>query len=187
MPSQLVPLLALPGDVPRSQLCFLAQLPALGHATYVVSTTEGDVDYGIDTSAAPSVVIANPLLIATFDGATGELAQLQSVIDATTTPVRHSFVTYNDVGNAYQFVPWTNASTPVDASNVSVTVVRGPVVSAVYQVFSPTLAHVYRLYNCSSCLYVEAEVVVGPLDVNTAFVAKMATGVQSGATFYTGV
>ena len=74
----------------------------------------------------------------------------------------------------------------MNASGAAVFLQRGPVLSSVHVVFGPTLAHAVRVFNCSGCGFVESEVVVGPLDDNTAFVSKLQTTLDSAATFFTG-
>ena len=62
-------------------------------------------------------------------------------------------------GNAYDG-DFSAQSTPVSLANATVTVVRGPVVSVVYQRVSSTLVHAVRLFNCTGCAFLESE--VGP-------------------------
>ncbi len=118
-----------------------------------------------DASSTP-IVLQNGYLSAMFSGTTGALLSVTSLQDGVSTAVNQSFGVYTDLGNAYAFQPTTNDPTPVDASNVTFTVVRGPVVSAVYQRFGPTLVQAARLWNCTHCAFVETEIVVGPLDEN---------------------
>jgi hypothetical protein len=65
----------------------------------------------------------------------------------------------DDTGNAYDG-DFSAQSTPVSLANATVTVVRGPVVSVVYQRVSSTLVHAVRLFNCTGCAFLESE--VGP-------------------------
>ena len=190
--AQLVSGLSAAGG-PTVELCLLPTVPALGFTTLFVTTTGGstrDADFIKDSgveSPDGSIVLRNDEIEAHFEGVTGALMLLRSLADGTTATVNHTFAAYYDVGNAYEFNPTTNVAEVADASNVTVRVERGPVVSVVYQYFNSTLAHATRVYNCSGCGFVEAEVVVGPLVINRTFVTRLSSSLSTGSTFYTGL
>lgn len=127
------------------------------------------------SDAASPIVLENAYVTATFSGTTGALLSLTSLDDGVATAVNQSFGMYTDHGNAYAFQPLANDPTPVDTSNVTLTVVRGPVMSGVYQTFGATLVQAVRLWNCTGCAFVEAEVVVGPLEANVGTCAPHST------------
>jgi hypothetical protein len=185
--SQVVPtlqyLVSGSADDAQYELCFAVRVPPLGFSSYAVSATAAgmgvdEVDAGVMSEVSEARVwaggvgspiqLSNGQLRALFDASTGALSQLQSLTEPGVSIVaNHSFGSYPDIGNVYQFIPMSNASVPVSLEGVTVHVSTGSVVSTVYQVVSSSLGHAMRLYTCAECGFLESAVIVGPIEMNT--------------------
>ena len=206
--AQILPTLASYTDptAPLYELCFAGLMPPLGYNSFVVTRTATDAEdphtftpalSGDDvvtqqrgeSLGAPEgyVVLQNEFLRAQFASSNGALTQIQRLSFPTLDiSINQTFATYEDYGNAYEFFPLNNTPTAVPQSGVKAYFVQGPIVSMVYQVYGSTLLHALRLFNCSDCSFLESSVIVGPLDMNTAFVNVFQTSLDNGAVLYSG-
>lgn len=189
--SQITPSLASfrGGDAAMFELCFLGNIPPLGYNSFVItalnhSTVAEEVKL-VDVSTP--IVMQNGLVKAQFSPVTGSLTVLQDLNTGTTVSVNQSFAQYPEIGNAYEFIPVNNTPTTISADNVSVHVYTGPVSSTVVQVYSGILQHAMVLTNCSDCNFLESRVIVGTLELNTAFINRFESNIDSGDSLYTGV
>ena len=194
------------GDAPV-ELVFEAVLPPMGYATYSVSPA----DHGDEMASAISeyrvspledFAIENSFIAVNVSATTGRIFQMQQKQTASgeplVLPLDQQFYWYNaSVGNnishqasgAYIFRPNISEPFPVNKQDnvATVTLVRGPVVQEVWQVFSNFTAQIVRLY--SSAEHVELEYTVGPIPfkdhLGKEVISRFTTPLASEKVFYT--
>ena len=165
---------------PSPTLLFLADVPALGTATYLIEHTAAAVTAVAPAPAAGGVAaLENGRLTAAFDPATGLLLSLTKP-GGPTVKVKHTLKYYiagdgtkspyrsagaSGSGN-YIFQPASEQTyyfTPTGAP-ATITHVAGPLVQELRHLYvKDAVELVYRLYNGSDVLEVEYR--LGPLDI----------------------
>jgi len=163
-----------PGFLTAAMLAFVAAAPPLGTVTYLIApiasgiTTSGHQPVGIvaeaarETSAPPDdadVTLENEFISLTFSGLTGRLSSMTNKAAGLTTKVTQEFCSYvsnegdiksDSVSGAYIFRPDSSQKcSPIHALLSDKTdikaVIRGGVVQAVRQEFSPWLTQTVQL------------------------------------------
>lgn len=188
------------------EVVFKAELPPMGYSSFSISPATGEEKLPSFKSeySKPSddFTISSSFLELMFSGTTGRMTQLTQVQSAGHTlsvPLDQQFLWYNaSAGNnkastqpsgAYIFRP--NASKLFAVNNkdniASVTVVRGPVVQEVWQVFSNFTAQIVRLYSDSH--HAELEYIVGPIPFGDhngkEVISRFDSNLKSDSVFYT--
>jgi len=206
-------------------------LPAVGFATFTAKAAGADdvVAAAEQSNDGDQLVVENDMYSLTFDTETGFVSQLTNKKSGASTSLNISWGWYNssiggcterpaDVpadifdkpcsgqsSGAYMFRP--NTSTvyyPGKTQKPTIQVVKGEVVTEVYQTFSSWATHVIRLYKNKN--YVELEWTAGPIPVDTPWmppvafdsskkpldnnwgkevIVKYASGLKSNGVFYT--
>ncbi|XP_071830046.1 lysosomal alpha-mannosidase-like isoform X3 [Apostichopus japonicus] len=191
----------------KNDLFFFAHVPALGFATYQVTSAKQALKRvrpqalsnnvkAVPAPADSDTVISTDVIKVTFDS-TGLLKSMTNMDSNVTVNVKQSFYWYNgSAGNhesgqasgAYIFRP--NSSTPMDLFNgksVSGKVVKGSEVIEFHQTFQPWLNQIVRLYKAKN--FVEFEWVVGPIPfmdgLGKEIITKFDTDIDSEDIFYT--
>jgi alpha-mannosidase len=202
-------------------LVFTAQAPPVGYAVYSAKATAASALETALSEVALSddlLKVDNGIYELTFDPKTGMTTSLRNLKSNIETSLEISWGWYNSsVGGctseaatdqcsdqksgAYIFRP--NSSTlfyPGEKTVPTLKVVKGPVVTEVYQVFSDWATHVIRLVQGQP--YVEVEWTAGPIPIDTPWmpaasiaemrfdkwgkevVVKYKSGLQSDDTFF---
>ncbi|KAF8787519.1 Lysosomal alpha-mannosidase like protein [Argiope bruennichi] len=197
------PVYKIPGRNSKAQaeIVFLAKLPALGHATYLMrnstsQSTKNKQASAIKQKAEGDWILKNKFLSVYVDNKSGLLKQIQ-LTDGTNLTVNHSFYWYKGMNGdnsnfekrasgAYIFRP--NGTEPIDlGNNVTVTFVNGSLVQEIHQVFNPWLSQVIRLYENSE--NVEFRWIVGPIpvddEVGKEIITRFDTDLKSEGIFFT--
>ena len=79
----------------------------LGHCVCV------DQKLHVDADDSAVIVLQNDEVRATFCSSTGALQSIQSLTDGVSVTANHTFATYTDIGNAYQFAVLSDNVTAV--------------------------------------------------------------------------
>ncbi|XP_052868628.1 lysosomal alpha-mannosidase-like [Anopheles cruzii] len=197
-----------------AELVFLAnELPPLGFKSYFVTRALDSVDDFVHQPAPvpptpeepgsvaatvnqwqqEEVTIGNKNLEISFDSS-GFLSSI--TIDGVTNRLRQSFVYYegalgnneeyrNRSSGAYIFRP--NGTEKSVTETVQLTVVKGPTVQEVHQVFNDWISQVVRVYADEN--HIEFEWMVGPIPVDDGIgkeiVSRFYTATQSNGVFWT--
>ncbi|XP_058057448.1 lysosomal alpha-mannosidase-like [Anopheles bellator] len=217
VPSQLVPIPETVQSISyrfsnaTTELVFLAnELPPLGFKSYFVTRAMDSVDDFVHqpaqepaTPEKPSipakqwqqeeVTIGNQYLNINFDSS-GFMSSI--TVDGVTNRLHQTFVYYegalgnnaeyqNRSSGAYIFRP--NGTEKSVTETVQLTVVKGPTVQEVHQVFNDWISQVVRVYADEN--HIEFEWMVGPIPVEDGIgkeiVSRFYTATQSNGVFWT--
>ncbi|KAL8560003.1 hypothetical protein ACOMHN_041474 [Nucella lapillus] len=156
----------------KYQVWFVAEVPALGLATYTLKATgkgenpynhlasttflhgSGILPHGVfsvrEESSSDNFSIRNSLLEATFSASTGLLTSVKTLATGQVTRMDLQFVLFGttrskDKSGAYLFLP-DGYGEEIANNNQLVRITRGPMVSEV-RVMTPYVQHVVRLIN----------------------------------------
>lgn len=184
------------------ELVFQVKLPALGFASYFVNVSKKKTVARKTKIVKPklkdeTLSIANKFLQLDFSKDTGLLTKMTDLQSKVSTVVSQTFLWYNaSVGNkesgqpsgAYIFRPNNSNTFPVAKDGkATITVMKGPLVQEVRQVFSPFVSQVVRLYNDQR--HAEFEYTVGPIpiedDLGKEIISCFDTDIKSNGVFYT--
>lgn len=193
---------SIPGRLSKakSELVFKADLPPLGYSTYLVRLSQNKQLFKEQRSTkVPTVndsTIENEFVQVVADGKTGLLREMRFT-DGTNLTVNQSFYWYRAMnGNnsqfdfrasgAYIFRP--NGTSPISVgTNVTVSVLKGPLVQEIQQTFTPWLSQIIRLYKGVD--NVEFNWVVGPIPIGDKFgkeiITRFDTDMKTYGKFYT--
>ena len=188
------------------ELLFAAPLPAMGFSTFTVKTV-GQADPNAATWTEPEDVPRDPPTFsisnshgvhATFSSETGRLTEIGGTGEPL--PLDQQFFWYNasDGNNtnssqpsgAYIFRPNHTEVFKVNEQNnqASVKVLRGPVVSEVYQMFADWVLQTVRVTESEES-YVEFEYTVGPIPFRDGLgkevISRFSSDIPNGGVFYT--
>jgi alpha-mannosidase len=202
-------------------LVFNINPPPVGYTIYAASASKANVETVVTSrvtvpqDAAPFTV-SNGIYEVAFDPSTGMTTSITNLKSKMTTNLEVSWGWYNSsvggctagygcdgqASGAYMFRP--NSSTvfyPGPKTVPTLQVVKGPVVTEVFQRFSSWATHVIRLVQGAA--YVEVEWTAGPIPIDTPWlpaaeqgddrfdkwgkevIVKYKSGVASSGTFYT--
>ncbi|XP_037040043.1 lysosomal alpha-mannosidase isoform X1 [Bradysia coprophila] len=188
-----------------NEMVFLAnELPPLGFKSYFISSSSNDQQPEALLMDQPhnghgyfaedgTVSIGNKYINLTFDG-NGQLASVTS--NGATSRLKQTFFYYEGaVGNnreflnrssgAYIFRP--NSTERIVSDKVMTTVIKGPVVEEVHQVFNEWLSQVVRIYKDDN--FAEFEWLVGEIPITDGMgkeiVARFQTDINSAGEFFT--
>jgi hypothetical protein len=159
---------------------FKAVLPPLGFATFVLSTggkTQGKAKAEAQRSVpmrTPNLVLENEFVSLTFSRGSGRLAGIKNKVTGTSITASQDFCAYtssegdknsDQASGAYIFRPVDSVCESVTRDGpVSITtVLRGPLVQEIRQVFAPWLTQTVRL--TAGARFAEFEWTVGPVDL----------------------
>ncbi|EFJ34782.1 hypothetical protein SELMODRAFT_266756 [Selaginella moellendorffii] len=182
-----------PGTPPSYWLYFKAAVPPLGVSTYYVSIGSADTATvsKFESSNGSSSIAAGFDTKLTFSSKTGHLTRISNGKSGAETPVQQSYYWYagyagsGQHSGAYIFLPDGQTATPV-ASEVSLKIVRGPLVEEVHQEVAPWIYQIFRLYKDVG--HAEVEFVVGPIPVDDGIgkevITRFTTGIPSEGVFY---
>uniref|UniRef100_A0A2R5LA05 Alpha-mannosidase n=1 Tax=Ornithodoros turicata TaxID=34597 RepID=A0A2R5LA05_9ACAR len=198
------------------ELCFLADVPALGLTTYRVEQIDGvsgtvyraavtlySSESYFDTLYFPvthadskeDIKIQSPYIAATFSATTGMLKHVEVKEHNVSLDVQSSFVMYGtrpkgkDQSGAYLFLPQSEAF-PVEAKNAPIRIIEGDLYSEL-TAFLPNVEFHVKLKNSPGMDGVGLEV-YNVVDItsrtNHELVMRLTTGVHNfGPEFYTDV
>lgn len=192
---------SIPGRLSKakSELVFQTDLPPLGYSTYLVRSTPNKQLFEEQASKKVPVndsTIENEFVQVVADGKTGLLRQMR-FSDGTNLTITQSFYWYRAMnGNnsdfdfrasgAYIFRP--NGTSPISlGTNVTVSVLKGPLVQEIQQTFAPWLSQIIRLYKGID--HVEFNWVVGPIPVDDGvgkeIITRFDTDMKTYGKFFT--
>jgi hypothetical protein len=183
-------------------LVFHAEVPPVGMATFTAKAGEdatvevGGTPAPVSRDAPPTTVQSDTYSLE-FDGASGLLQTITNLKSGVSTALEISWGWYNSsVGGCTEYsaeVPASIRSPPCDVQKSgayifrpnsstlfypgapqtpTVSVVRGPLVTEVYQKFSEWASHVIRLYEGKN--FVEIEWTAGPIPMDTPWFPPVA-------------
>ena len=176
------------------EITFLAEVPALGFATYYVVPPDGSSFHGEKEMPEPVASISNQYYTIRFDGEGGSLSSINNM------DFRMDYLWYNEsAGNnknstqadgAYIFRPNSTTPFPVLAKGkgLGLTIGVGPVFSAASMTYGSWVQSIVKLYNGLD--FVEIVSKVGPIDISDGMGKEVihrytTTAVNNGDTWYT--
>eukprot|EP01116_Phalansterium_solitarium_P022225 TRINITY_DN7261_c0_g3_i1.p1 TRINITY_DN7261_c0_g3~~TRINITY_DN7261_c0_g3_i1.p1 ORF type:complete len:972 (-),score=316.52 TRINITY_DN7261_c0_g3_i1:78-2993(-) len=156
-------------------IIFPVATPALGINTYFLrpAQTKQRIARPVRRKAGGSnVTIENEFVRATFDGSSNLLTAVVNKQTGQQLDFVQNFFWYNgssgnnaispQASGAYIFRP--NSSDPFAVGTPSISVITGPVVQEVRQIFSPWLVQVTRLY--SGAMHLDLETTIQPMPID---------------------
>ncbi|XP_065912001.1 lysosomal alpha-mannosidase-like [Dysidea avara] len=170
------------GNAPY-ELVFIATAPPLGYNTYFVRQATNSKEHQCVTSTIREHVndehvdINNECYKVSVDGESGDVEKITNQMSGISVDVKQHFYWYwgsdghnsnsSQASGAYIFRP--NSSQVYDVNNnnntkTNISVVNGPVVQEVWQVFSSYVSQVIRLYTGTN--HIEMEFTIGPIPTN---------------------
>nr|XP_011463212.1 PREDICTED: alpha-mannosidase-like isoform X2 [Fragaria vesca subsp. vesca] len=201
-----------PSVTPSYWLAFSATVPPLGFSTYIVSsaatqtstTSKRHTVYKTETSQDETIKVGPGNLKLIYSGNDGELIQYTNSRSLVKESVKQSFSyypgddgsvvdSYGEDGNprfqasgAYIFRP--NGTYPIKSKEqVSLTVLRGPLLDEVHQRINSWIYQVTRVYKEKE--HAEIEFIIGPIPaddgIGKEIVTKITTSMRTNKQFYT--
>jgi lysosomal alpha-mannosidase len=171
-------------------------IPPLGFAMYFVrpSSTQGGnsterIDQYIpETTKMENFVIKNEHIALVFNGTTGRVMTFTNLDSNATISLDQQFLSYNSYASGpYVFLPYHDAPTPENDGNVAKYEILGgqspTEVQEVRQVYSDHVSQAIRLYPGEK--FVEFEYTLGPILLNSEYITRFDTDLQSNATWWT--
>jgi lysosomal alpha-mannosidase len=192
----------------RYVAAFKAVLPPLGFATFVLSTggkTQGNAKVEPMPVRTSNLMLENEFFSLTFSRASGRLTGMKNKVTGTTIKASQDFCAYtssegdkksDQASGAYIFRPVDSVCESVTQGGpVKITtVVGGPLVQEIRQVFAPWLTQTIRL--TAGARFAEFEWTVGPINLEGSganhtllkgqeVVSKFTTSIKSGGKMLT--
>ncbi|KAK7395993.1 hypothetical protein VNO78_16658 [Psophocarpus tetragonolobus] len=190
------------GDKLKYWLAFPVSVPPLGFSTYIVSSSKESSHsstiskmYRSEGSTNKSIEVGQGNLMLLYSADEGKLTQYVNSRTLVTASVEQSYSYYsgNDgtdkdpqASGAYVFRP--NGSFPVKSNHqVSLTVLRGPILDEVHQQLNPWVSQITRIFKAKE--HAEIEFTVGPIPVDDGIgkeiISQFKTTMKTNKTFYT--
>ncbi|GFS34385.1 glycosyl hydrolase family 38 protein [Actinidia rufa] len=191
-----------PGETIKYWLAFSVSVPPLGFSTYIVSTDKRAGSSTISevyTSQGNKDLTAEvgqgnlKLLYTTNEGKLARYVNSRSLVE-TSAQLTYSYYSgyngtdrENQASGAYIFRP--NGTFPIESEGqVSLTIMRGPLVDEVHQQLNPWIYQVItRIYKGKE--HAEVEFNIGPIPVDDGvgkeIITKITTDMVTNKTFYT--
>ncbi|XP_057481162.1 alpha-mannosidase At3g26720 [Actinidia eriantha] len=190
-----------PGETIKYWLAFSVSVPPLGFSTYIVSTdkragsstisevytSEGNKDLTAEVGQGNL-----KLLYTTNEGKLARYVNRRSLVE-TSAQLTYSYYSgyngtdrENQASGAYIFRP--NGTFPIESEGqVSLTIMRGPLVDEVHQQLNPWIYQITRIYKGKE--HAEVEFNIGPIPVDDGvgkeIITKITTDMVTNKTFYT--
>lgn len=188
---------------PLFNLFFEASVPALGYTVYFLKAAKNGgswTSFVKPEHTNGEVTLDSNKIQMVFSNSTGLLMEIRNPEYRIAFPVHQSFCWYNasdgntnsgqnGTSGAYIFRPNSTRCFPVGASRKQVTqsVIKGEIVSEVYQQFSPWVSQVVRLYKNADDA--EIDFMVGPIpiddDLGKEVITRFTTNIPSNKEFFT--
>jgi len=178
-------------------LWFLADLPALGYATYIISPLKDKkipaANMGQLVTLKERQTIENEFVLLNYSDVTGLLMTFTNKRTGTVTNLIQNFWEYDSFNfpqssGAYIFRPTGPANTLTHAST---TFIIGSYLSVVHQEFQgdmlDVIAQEVRLFNgldANEGAFVDLEIFVGPLRYDQEVITRFQSNIQSGSTLF---
>jgi len=179
----------------RYTLWFLADLPALGYVTYIISPLKDKSlrkeNMGKTYTLEEVQFIENEYVWVDFNNSTGLMTTFLNKRTGSLVNLVQNFWEYDSYNfpqssGAYIFRPTGTAS--VLSGTVQTTVIVGPYLSVVQQVFgNGVVVQEIRLFkglDFTEGSYLDIEATVGPLAYDQEIITRFQSNIQSGSTFY---
>ncbi|CAK9166161.1 unnamed protein product [Ilex paraguariensis] len=189
-----------PSGSPKYWLAFLASVPPLGFNTYIIShakqtgstistvyTSEGSIDDTLEIGQGNLKLLYN-----VDEGKLTRYINRRNLITAFAEQSYRYYSGYNgtdrenQASGAYIFRP--NGTFPIKSEGqVSLTVMRGPIMDEVHQQFNSWMYQVTRVYKEKE--HAEVEFYIGPIpvddEVGKEITTQITTALKTNKTFYT--
>ncbi|KAK7311284.1 hypothetical protein RJT34_09318 [Clitoria ternatea] len=191
-----------PGGKLNHWLAFPVSVPPLGFSTYIVSNSKETGHSSTiskmhlsEGSTNKSIEVGQGNLKLIYSADEGKLTQYVNSRTLVAASVEQSYSYYsgNDgtdkdpqASGAYVFRP--NGSFPIKSDHqVSLTVVRGPILDEVHQQLNPWVSQITRIFKAKE--HAEIEFTVGPIPVDDGIgkeiITQFTTTIKTNKTFYT--